>query len=79
MRLICKRLKFHIRCWALDRAYYGKDGIEYNIGRVNMGGCDFSTRLYTYDDVEGDEELTHFELAEEDTEYKVLVPTQILP
>ena len=25
-------------------AYYGKTGLDYNIGRINIGGCDFSSR-----------------------------------
>ena len=36
-----------------------------------MGGCDFSTRPYSYDDVEGDNQLQHFNLAKEDTDFKV--------
>ena len=35
-----------------------------------MGGCDFSTRPYTYCDVESPN-LEHFELQEEDILYKV--------
>ncbi|CAG7835904.1 unnamed protein product [Allacma fusca] len=48
------------------KAYYGKNGLEYNLGRTNMGSCDFSSRLYSYDDVEGDVSLDHFALVEED-------------
>ena len=53
-------------------AYFTSSGLEYNIGCVNMGGCDFSWRHYTYDDVEGDVDLTFFKLAPEDTDYKVI-------
>lgn len=53
------------------QSYYGPTGLDYNIGRVNMGGCDFSTRPYTYADQEGDVDLDTFELAEEDTQYKI--------
>jgi glucosylceramidase len=28
----------------LIEAYYDPTGLDYSIGRVNMGGCDFSTR-----------------------------------
>ncbi|CAG7833437.1 unnamed protein product [Allacma fusca] len=52
-------------------AYYGKTGLEYNIGRINMAGCDFSERLYSYADVEGDVDLEHFSLVREDTEFKI--------
>ncbi|XP_068229944.1 lysosomal acid glucosylceramidase-like [Palaemon carinicauda] len=55
----------------LLRSYFSSIGIEYNIGRVNMGGCDFSWRTYSYDDVEGDVALEHFALQEEDTVYKI--------
>lgn len=46
-------------------------GLRYTIGRVPMASCDFSTREYSYDDVKGDLNLTHFALAMEDNEYKV--------
>ena len=36
-----------------------------------MGGCDFSVKGYTYDDVPGDVELKHFNLTEDDLLYKV--------
>ena len=54
----------------LIRSYYGRAGLDYNLGRINMGGCDFSTRPYTYCDVESPN-LEHFELQEEDMLYKV--------
>lgn len=36
-----------------------------------MASTDFSIRLYTYADAEGDFELRHFNLTEEDTRMKV--------
>ena len=36
-----------------------------------MAGSDFSTRPYSYDDVEGDVDLVHFQLTQEDYDYKV--------
>lgn len=48
-------------------------GIGYTIGRVPMAGCDFSTREYSYDDVNGDFNLTNFALALEDLNYKVSI------
>ncbi|XP_045605281.2 lysosomal acid glucosylceramidase [Procambarus clarkii] len=54
-------------------SYFSSSGIEYNIGRVNMGGCDFSWREYTYVDTEGDVDLNTFALQPEDTEYKIPV------
>ncbi|KRX91365.1 putative glucosylceramidase 3 [Trichinella pseudospiralis] len=53
-------------------SYFSQDGIEYNIGRVPIASCDFSSRVYSYDDVDGDFELQNFTLTEEDFHYKVL-------
>ncbi|KAJ4442943.1 hypothetical protein ANN_04541 [Periplaneta americana] len=55
----------------LLRQYFGCDSIHYTFLRVPMAGTDFSTRFYTYDDKEGDENLSHFNLAMEDYEYKI--------
>ena len=52
--------------------YFGPHGLRYSMGRVPIGGSDFSTRPYTYDDADHEDfELTAFELAPEDTQYKV--------
>lgn len=51
--------------------YFSESGIEYTLGRIPIGGSDFSTRPYTYDDVEGDFGLEHFALTPEDLDYKV--------
>jgi len=53
------------------RAYYSDEGIEYSTARVVISGSDFSTRPYTYDDVDGDWELDSWSLAQEDIDYKV--------
>ncbi|XP_046403394.1 lysosomal acid glucosylceramidase isoform X2 [Ischnura elegans] len=55
----------------LIRSYFSQDGIEYGMGRVPIGGSDFSTHTYTYDDVAGDVMLSHFNLSEEDFNYKI--------
>ncbi|XP_063590816.1 putative glucosylceramidase 3 [Penaeus indicus] len=55
----------------LLKSYFSPEGIEYNLCRVPIAGSDFSTRPYSYDDVEGDVELTHFSLADEDYLYKL--------
>lgn len=36
-----------------------------------MASCDFSTHVYSYDDVDGDFNLTNFALTIEDYNYKV--------
>ncbi|RWS18502.1 glucosylceramidase-like protein, partial [Leptotrombidium deliense] len=57
----------------LVKDYFAEDGLEYNIGRIPIGGSDFSTRMYTYDDISNgtDFELKHFKLAEEDIKFKI--------
>ena len=52
-------------------SYYGPKGLDYSIGRINMGGCDFSIRPYTYVDTEGDVNLDTFALQDEDKIHKV--------
>ncbi|CAG2114061.1 unnamed protein product, partial [Medioppia subpectinata] len=52
--------------------YYGKSGIEYNLGRIPIGGSDFSTHAYSYDDnYTTDYDFKHFTLAKEDFDYKL--------
>ncbi|XP_039276892.1 putative glucosylceramidase 4 [Nilaparvata lugens] len=55
----------------LISAYYGPEGIGFVMGRVPIGGTDFSTRAYTLDDIKDDFELSHFSLAPEDYDYKM--------
>ena len=55
----------------LIRSYFAPEGIRYDICRIPIAGSDFSTRPYSYDDVEGDVDLEFFALAEEDYLYKV--------
>ena len=52
--------------------YYSPQGIGYSVGRVPVGGTDFSDRPYTYnDDNVGDYEQTNFTLAQDDHLYKI--------
>ena len=53
------------------RDYFSKDGLEYNVGRIPIGGSDFSTHPYAYDDDKEDKTLARFNLSSEDYEYKV--------
>ncbi|KAH3697023.1 lysosomal acid glucosylceramidase-like [Dreissena polymorpha] len=55
----------------LINSYYDQQGIEYNLGRIPMASCDFSTHIYSYDDVDGDLKLENFKLADEDIKYKI--------
>lgn len=47
-------------------------GSEYTLTRVPMAACDFSLRIYTYDDDhDGDDfNMTYFALANDDYQYK---------
>ena len=55
----------------LLQSYFGEYGIEYNMIRIPMASCDYSTRQYTYLDTKDDFNLTTFALAKEDTDYKI--------
>ncbi|VEN61154.1 unnamed protein product, partial [Callosobruchus maculatus] len=53
------------------RSYFSKDGLEYSLGRVPIGGTDFSTRAYSYLSEEVDPQLKSFRLQVEDLKYKI--------
>lgn len=55
----------------LLKSYFGSEGIEYGLGRVPIGGSDFSTLAYTYDDFPGDNNLANFSLTKEDLFFKI--------
>ncbi|KAF2364786.1 Glycosyl hydrolase family 30 TIM-barrel domain [Trinorchestia longiramus] len=51
------------------RSYFSDAGLQYTMGRVPIGGSDFSVRAYTYDDLQTgqtDENLAQFALQRED-------------
>lgn len=57
----------------IHSSYYGDKGLQYNMLRVPVGGSDFSTHPYTYNEYpENDIKLTNFSLTSEDYEYKVV-------
>jgi glucosylceramidase len=44
--------------------YFDKEkGIGYNFCRSTINSCDFSADFYSYDDVDGDFDLEHFDIA----------------
>ncbi|XP_069805825.1 lysosomal acid glucosylceramidase [Dendropsophus ebraccatus] len=57
----------------LLRSYFSEEGIGYNVLRVPMASCDFSVRIYTYLDGDGDFTLETFSLQEEDEKLKIPV------
>ena len=42
--------------------YWGQNGTRFNVGRVPISSTDFSTHVYSYDDVPGDLGLKHFSI-----------------
>ncbi|XP_068628103.1 lysosomal acid glucosylceramidase-like [Battus philenor] len=52
--------------------YFGPEGLEYNMIRVPIGGADFSTHPYTYNELPwNDGGLTNYSLSPEDFSYKI--------
>ncbi|XP_054158452.1 putative glucosylceramidase 4 [Oppia nitens] len=51
--------------------YFSKDGIEYSVNRVPIGGSDFSARGYEYDNNVEDKTLANWKLEREDYDYKI--------
>ncbi|CAG2172306.1 unnamed protein product, partial [Oppiella nova] len=52
--------------------YFSDRGLEYNLNRVPIGGSDFSTHPYSYDDDhKGDFELKYWNLTADDHNYKI--------
>jgi glucosylceramidase len=46
-------------------AYFGEEGAEYSLTRTHMNSCDFSLSNYSYTPIEGDKELNHFSIKED--------------
>ncbi|KAM4690186.1 lysosomal acid glucosylceramidase isoform 1-T2 [Rhinophrynus dorsalis] len=57
----------------LMKSYFSEEGIGYNVLRVPMASCDFSTRVYTYLDTLQDFKMESFSLQMEDTKLKIPV------
>lgn len=55
----------------LLEAYFSTTGNAYSLGRIPIGGTDFSNRPYTYADDVPDPTLSNFALQMEDFEYKI--------
>ncbi|XP_053599524.1 lysosomal acid glucosylceramidase-like [Plodia interpunctella] len=54
------------------RSYFSTDGLEYNLIRVPIGGADFSTHPYTYNELPwNDGALSNFSLSDEDFFFKL--------
>ncbi|CAH1101247.1 unnamed protein product [Psylliodes chrysocephalus] len=62
-------------------AYFSDDGLEYSVGRVPIGGTDFSLKGYSYCDTPNDKpdpDLENFKLQPEDFEYKISMISKAL-
>ncbi|KAJ9596051.1 hypothetical protein L9F63_012784, partial [Diploptera punctata] len=51
--------------------YFSETGLNYAFIRIPIAGCDYSTRLYTYDDNGVGQSLENFQLAPEDYDLKI--------
>ena len=45
--------------------YFSKEGLQYSLGRIPIGSCDFALAWYSYDEVRDDANLTHFTVSHE--------------
>lgn len=50
---------------AVIRLLFGKDGLGYSMGRTHINSCDFSVASYSFDEVEDDFDLLHFDMTVE--------------
>ncbi|KAL7079725.1 hypothetical protein ACQ4LE_001831, partial [Meloidogyne hapla] len=55
----------------LEQYFSEENGIKYNIGRVPIASCDFSTHEYSYMDTPNNFSLNEFKLTPEDYELKI--------
>ena len=47
------------------QAYFGSEGAKYSLTRTHINSCDFSLNNYSYAPVEGDMQLEHFSIDED--------------
>lgn len=66
-----------VNIFKISRSYFGQDGSRYNLGRVPIGGSDFSQERYTYADTR-DDLLRNFTLQQEDYYLKIPVMQEAL-
>ncbi|CAG5024581.1 unnamed protein product [Parnassius apollo] len=56
----------------LIKSYFSEEGLEYNMLRVPIGGCDFSLSQFAYNELPVDDyDLTNYTLSSEDYHYKI--------
>ncbi|VVC90450.1 unnamed protein product [Leptidea sinapis] len=63
---------------ALRKLLTNNAGLEYNMARVPIGGCDFSTHPYAYNELPvNDKYLSNFTLSPEDYKYRLPLLSEI--
>ena len=67
---VFSRLNSSLQAKVLDM-YFSDDGLHYNMARLPIGSCDFSLQSYSYDDVDGDENLDNFNISHD---YERIIP-----
>ncbi|KAG7383185.1 hypothetical protein PHYBOEH_010026 [Phytophthora boehmeriae] len=55
------KLSSTLQQMVLDQ-YFSDKGLQYSLGRVPIASTDFSTSIYSYNDVEGDLAMEHFSI-----------------
>lgn len=76
--IMISKLPENMQEMVLNSYFNVTHGINYEIVRNNMAGCDFSVRPYTYcDECENDFTLSDFALAEEDLDFKIPIYQKI--
>lgn len=69
--LLIDRMSQQVQNEILETYFDPIKGNRYTFVRTNMGGCDFSERVYTYLDTYGDFYLKTWHLSSEDTKLKI--------
>jgi glucosylceramidase len=64
------RMSASLRQEAIN-ACFSESGLRYTLGRTHINSCDFALGNYSYDDVAGDFELRHFDIARD---RRLLIP-----
>ena len=58
---VWQQLSHELQQQVIDAYFDGEKGIGYSIGRVPINSCDFSSKVYNFDDTAGDVKLDHFD------------------
>ena len=56
-----KKMTSKVQAELLEQ-YWGETGTQFQVGRIPISSCDFSTHVYSYDDNPGDTSLSKFSI-----------------